>query len=178
MISDLLRRITEALESKNIPYMLSGSIAMNSYTVPRMTLNIDIVIELGEENLPAFLSLFDEKYYINRDTVNIEVKRPGMFNIIDHDTGYKIDFIVRKNTIYRKHEFERRKKMKIGGIDVWIVSPEDLIISKIIWIQELTSEKQMHDIKNLLATPGIEMEYFVHWCRELKLNTYKLIADE
>jgi hypothetical protein len=113
MISDLLIRITEALESKNIPYMLSGSIAMNSYTVPRMTLYIDIVIELREENLPAFLSLFDDRYYINRDTVKNEVKRLGMFNIIDHDTGYKIDFIVRKNSIYRKHEFERRIAVRL-----------------------------------------------------------------
>ena len=87
MISDLLIQITEALESENIAYMLSGSIAMNSYTVPRMTLDIDIVIGLREENLPAFLSLFDDRYYINHDTVNNEVKRLGMFNIIDHE-GY------------------------------------------------------------------------------------------
>ena len=178
MISDLLIRITEALESKNIPYMLSGSVAMNSYTVPRMTLDIDIVIELREKNLPAFLSLFDDKYYINHDTVANEVKRLGMFNIIDHETGFKIDFIVRNNSIYRKHEFERRKKAKIGDSEVWMVSPEDLIISKIIWIQELKSDKQIHDIKNLLAIPGIDTKYIVYWCGELQLNTYKLIDHE
>ena len=178
MISDLLKRITEALESKGIPYMLSGSIAMNSYTVPRMTLDIDIIIELREENLAAFLSLFDTSYYINHDTVTNEVKRQGMFNIIDYETGFKIDFIVRKNSTYRKHEFERRKKAKIGGTEVWMVSPEDLIISKIIWIQELKSEKQIHDIKNLLGIPGIDTEYIVYWCRELKLSTYNLIDDD
>ena len=69
MISNLLKRITIALESNGINYMLSGSIAMNSYTVPRMTLDIDIVIELREENLSLFLSLFDDRYYINHDTV-------------------------------------------------------------------------------------------------------------
>ena len=178
MISNLLKRITIALESNGINYMLSGSIAMNSYTVPRMTLDIDIVIELREENLSLFLSLFDDRYYINHDTVTNEVKRLGMFNIIDHETGYKIDFIVRKDSTYRKHEFERRQKAKVGNFEVWIASPEDLIISKIIWIQQLTSEKQINDIKNLLAIPGIDKEYVVRWCRELKLNTYNLIIHD
>ena len=101
-----------------------------------------------------------------------------MFNIIDHETGYKIDFIVRKDSTYRKHEFERRQKAKVGNFEVWIASPEDLIISKIIWIQQLTSEKQINDIKNLLAIPGIDKEYVVRWCRELKLNTYNLIIHD
>ena len=178
MISDLLKRITIALDSKGINYMLSGSVAMNSYTVPRMTLDIDIVIELREENLSLFLSLFDDGYYINHDSVTNEVKRQGMFNVIDHETGFKIDFIVRKDSTYRKHEFERRKKVKMGDTVIWMVSPEDLIISKIIWIQQLKSEKQINDIQNLLAIPGLDKEYIDYWCRELQLNTYKLIDHD
>jgi len=178
MISDLLKRITEALESNGINYMLSGSVAMNSYTVPRMTLDIDIVIELDEENLSLFLSLFDDRYYINHDTATNEVKRQGMFNIIDHKTGFKIDFIVRKNSTYRKHEFERRQKTTIGDTEVWMVSPEDLAISKIIWIQKLKSDKQINDINNLLSIPGIDTEYIIYWCRELRLNTFKLIDHD
>lgn len=45
MLTVLLKEIVEALE-KNIPYMISGSFALSAYTIPRMTRDIDIVIEL------------------------------------------------------------------------------------------------------------------------------------
>ena len=98
-----------------------------------------------------------------------------MFNIIDHTTGFKIDFILRKNTEYRKHEFERRKQVKIVDFDVWIVSPEDLTISKIEWIQQFKSEKQINDIQNLAAIPEIDKKYIISWCKKLNLNTFNLL---
>ncbi len=175
MILDLLERISTSLQNRQIPYMLSGSIALNNYSVPRMTVDIDIVIELYEENLPNFLSIFGENYYFNTETIKTETKKHGMFNIIDFETGFKIDFIIRKDTEYRQHEFLRRRKAKIANFDVWIVSPEDLVISKIEWIQQLQSDKQMTDIKNLLATPEIDREYILEWCNKLRLKTFNLI---
>ncbi len=175
MILNLLERITKSLELKKIPYMLSGSIALNNYTVPRMTMDIDIVIELHEENLSAFLSIFGDNYYLNKDTVREETKRLGMFNVIDHKTGFKVDFIIRKNTEYRKFEFQRRLKTKVADFDVWIVSPEDLTISKIEWIQQLQSEKQINDIENLLAKPEIDKNYIKEWCNKLNLKTFNLL---
>jgi hypothetical protein len=177
MILDLLKRITKSLESKNIPYMLSGSIALNNYTIPRMTLDIDIVIELHEENINEFLSIFGENYYINKNAVVEETKRLGMFNIIDHKTGFKVDFIVRKKSEYRQHEFKRRKKTIIADFDVWIVAPEDLVISKFEWVQQLQSDKQVADIENLLTVPDIDKIYIKYWCEKLNLETFNLLKD-
>ncbi|MBN2893275.1 MAG: hypothetical protein JXL97_15495 [Bacteroidales bacterium] len=175
MILNLLKRVTNSLESKGIEYMLSGSIALNNYSIPRMTMDIDIVIELDEDKLPNFLSIFDQNYYINEKTVRYETLNTGMFNVIDFETGFKIDFIIRKNTEYRKHEFERRQKTKITDFNVWIVSPEDLIISKIEWIQKLQSDKQINDLINLLAINNIDKKYIKTWCQKLKLNTFNLV---
>ena len=175
MILDLLKRIANSLECKNIPYMLSGSIALNNYTIPRMTLDIDIIIELHEENLQDFIYLFGENYYLNKDTVKEETKRLGMFNLIDFETGFKLDFILRKNTEYHKFEFSRRRKMQIADFDIWIVSPEDLTISKLEWIQQYQSDKQIDDIKNLLAIPDIDKDYITNWCKKLNLKTFNLI---
>jgi len=175
MILGLLKSISKELESRNIPYMLSGSIALNNYCVPRMTVDIDIVIELYEEKLSEFLSIFDENFYYNAETVKSETKKHGIFNIIDHETGFKIDFILRKESDYRQLEFLRRTKVKIEDIEVWIVTPEDLVISKIDWIQHFQSEKQITDIKNLLAISGIEKKYILDWCQKLSLNTFNLI---
>ena len=175
MIIELLKRVTDSLEFKEISYMLSGSLALNAYSVPRMTLDIDIVIELHDEQLNDFFEIFKDEFYINENTVKEETKRHGMFNVIDHKTGFKIDFIIKKETEYRNHEFSRRRRESIADFEVWIVSPEDLIISKIDWIQQYQSDKQINDIQNLLAIPDIDMKYIIFWCKKQRLNTYELL---
>lgn len=175
MITELLNRIIDSLESKKIPYMLSGSLALLAYTIPRMTLDIDIVIELKEENLDDFLNIFQDGFYINESTVKTEIKRKGMFNVIDHKTGFKVDFIIKKETEYRRHEFSRRKIKIVDYLEVYMVSPEDLVISKIEWIQQYQSEKQIGDIQNLMSMPTIDKEYIKFWCQKLRLTTFNLI---
>jgi hypothetical protein len=155
--------------------MISGSLAVNVYCIPRMTLDIDIVIDLDKVNLNDFLEIFTTGYYLNKETVKQEIMRKGMFNIIDHRTGLKIDFIVRKDTEYRRLEFSRKTHKVLEDIPVWMVSAEDLIISKIEWIQQLQSEKQIQDIKMLIASPGIDKTYITTWCEKLKLKTFGLL---
>lgn len=101
-----------------------------------------------------------------------------MFNVIDFMTGFKIDFIVRKNSEFNIHEFKRRKKHEIFGYETWIVSIEDLIISKLNWIQEIQSDTQINDIRNLLLNPITDKDYVVDWCQKLNLNTYNLLSDD
>jgi hypothetical protein len=175
MVFQLLEKITQALDRAEIPYMVSGSIALNTYAVPRMTRDIDIVIELKKEDIDRFCKIFETGFYIDPLTVQEEVKRRGMFNVIDFESGYKIDFIIRKNSPYRQLEFSRRLSTNAYGFDVWIVSIEDLIISKIAWIQELQSDRQIDDIKNLLQNPMADKTYIQHWCQNLDFNTFNLL---
>jgi len=174
MIHALLEKICTKLEQHNIPYMLSGSLAMLTYTTPRMTRDIDIVINIQSNDLDKFLDIFKEGYYINPPTVEIEIKRRGMFNVIDFESGFKIDFIVRKNTDFHVNEFNRRILSNAYGFQTWIVSIEDLVISKIKWIQELQSDTQINDINNLIRNPNVDMEYVKQWCKEMNLNTFNL----
>lgn len=175
MIFELLKTVTAWLDQKKIPYMVSGSLAFNIYCMPRMSMDIDFVIELNQANVNDFLEIFKSGFYIDEETVMEEIKRKGMFNVIDHGSGLKMDFIVRKDSEYRRLEFSRKIKKYIDDIPVWTVSPEDLIISKIEWIQQLHSDKQSNDISMLLNTRGIDREYITNWCNKLKLNTFGLI---
>ena len=97
-----------------------------------------------------------------------------MFNIIHYDAVVKIDFIVRKDTPYRATEFARRKRVKIGIFDVWIVKPEDLVLSKLEWAKASRSEIQIQDIKNLLDSlhGQIDMEYLRYWAEELAVDAF------
>lgn len=175
MLDSLLREIVTALDGLRIPYMLSGSLAMSAYTVPRMTRDIDIVIDLELDQADSFVKIFSGNFYVHRPSVEEEIRRRGIFNVIDHRSGYKIDFVVKKNTEYRKEEFKRRRESEIFGFKTWLVSPEDLILSKLIWIQELQSEKQIEDIRNLLENPSLDDGYIKHWIKMMKLQTFNLL---
>jgi Nucleotidyl transferase AbiEii toxin, Type IV TA system len=175
MISSLLEEVCLALNDAKIPYMVSGSMAMTLYTIPRMTRDIDIIVELNKEDIDKFYDIFAEHAYIDKITVQEEVARRGMFNVIDHRTGYKIDFMLKKFSKYRITEFERRQFTTKFGFPMWVVSLEDLILSKIIWIQDYQSERQMEDIRNLLRNDKAEMDYIRSWCQRLALNTFSLI---
>lgn len=172
---DLLKDLTESLHKLNIPYMLSGSLAMNLYTVPRMTRDIDIVVHLQEKDVEKFIGAFKERFYCHPESVLEEVKRQGMFNLIDNATGYKVDFIVRKNSPYRKLEFDRKVKTNVFGFEAYVVSIEDLILSKLIWIQTLQSDKQLEDLNNLLKNPEIDFVYLKKWVENLSLHTFNLL---
>mgnify|MGYP000642670623 CR=1 FL=1 len=172
---ELLRYICEELERKGIEYMLSGSLAMSAYVTPRFTRDIDIIINLKKENLDEFLKIFSTHFYLNKEAIFEEVDREGMFNIIDQESGYKIDFVVKKNNPFRNEEFKRKQNHELFGFKAWIVSPEDLILSKFIWIQDITSDIQLQDIKNLLDHTNTNKEYIKTWIKTLNLKTYNLI---
>jgi len=173
MILELLQRICKLLEDHNIPFMVSGSVALNIYSIPRMTRDIDIVIELDENRIDQFISLFPDSYFIV-NTIKDEVKRQGIFNIIDNKTGFKIDFIIKKDTDYYNLAFKRRQWINELETGLWVISIEDLIIAKLIWIQQLQSDTRIKDIENLLFYPEKDMEYIRKWINELKLHTLNL----
>lgn len=175
MISKLLKKVSSDLEQNNIEYMLSGSVAMSIYTVPRMTRDIDIVINVKISDTEKIAEIFREGYYIYEEGLKDEIRNRRIFNVIDEDSSFKIDFIIRKNTPFHINEFDRRQRKEVFGLKAWTVTIEDLIISKLKWIQDLKSDQQISDIENLLSVPDIDFDYIKKWCEELNLNTYSLI---
>lgn len=155
--------------------MLSGSIAMGIYVIPRATRDIDFVVHLQSHDIEGFVKHFEGAYYCSETAVRDAVSRHGMFNVIDHKSGFKADFVVLKNELYRQTEFERRRQANFFGEQVWVVSPEDLLLSKLIWIQSWQAALQLEDIKNLAALPGLQKDYVDHWVKQLNLDTFGLL---
>jgi len=59
--------------------------------------------------------------------------------------------------------------ISILDFTTFIVSKEDLIISKLSWAKDSHSEVQLGDVKNLVAT-GYDAAYLRRWTRELGLD--------
>lgn len=173
-MDELLSSVTQVLDELAIPYMITGSIALNFYVLPRATRDIDIVIETLAETADAFIQRFSERFYLEPNTVRQEWagRGVGIFNLIDQNSFYKIDFIVRRFHRYEIAKFNRRKQVSWGSHQYWIISIEDLIISKLQWVQDLQSERQLSDIAQLLDAPNLELTYIRNWVTELDLKTF------
>jgi hypothetical protein len=163
---DIVRDVSVKLDSAGIGYMLTGSMAMNYYAQPRMTRDIDVVVALRPADAAGVVKLFSPDYYVSREAVDTSIANASMFNLIHNESVIKVDCIVRKETEYRLAEFNRRQRIKIEDFETWIVSKEDLILSKLFWARDSHSELQLRDIKNLIST-GCDRDYIQRWTAEL-----------
>lgn len=137
-----------------------------------MTRDIDIVIELSENDLSRFIRLFESDYYLDPETIRDAVKKKGMFNLIQNEYVIKVDFVVRKNNPYRQTEFSRRKRVSIDKQKLYVVSAEDLILSKLVWDKDSRSELQLLDVQNLLkSVKSLDRRYLRRWAQELGIES-------
>ena len=171
---DILKDVIKKFETLGIQYMLTGSMAMTYYAQPRMTRDIDLVVEI----LPGFIGrieyVFKNEYYLSAESIKDAIDKEFMFNLIHINSAVKIDCIVRKNQKYRLVEFDRRNKIKVDDLDIFIVSIEDLIISKLLWAKDSHSEMQIKDVRNLLAK-NYDKKYIELWAKEL--DVYELLTE-
>jgi hypothetical protein len=156
--------------------MLTGSMAMNYYAEPRMTRDIDLVIALLPEDARMIVQLFSRDYYLSPEAVDSSIKHQSLFNLIHSESVIKVDCIVRKHSGFRLNEFQRRQRVKLRDFETWIVSKEDLVLSKLYWAKDSHSEFQLRDVKNLVSA-GCDRGYIQRWTDELGVTTlWKEIA--
>lgn len=169
---DIFRRIAGALGTAGVPYMLTGSFASAHWGTARSTQDIDLVIAPTEEGLRQFIGLLaPTQYYVSLDAALDALRRHSMFNVIDHATGWKIDLIIRKPRPFSEQEFERRKPVDIDGVDVFIASAEDVVISKLEWAKKGGSLRQIEDVAGILRVrTSLDRLYIEKWVRELGLG--------
>ncbi|MBK6506863.1 MAG: hypothetical protein IPG02_14640 [Ignavibacteria bacterium] len=177
---DTLRRVVGKLEEGGFNYMLTGSMAMGFYSIPRMTRDSDIVIVLSDKDIRKFVRLFEEDFYVDEYMVRESWNSKLMFNIFDKKSLFKIDFIIMQNETYEVLKFERKRRFAFEGFEINVISIEGLIVSKLLWARNSESEKQLNDVRNLLKYMT-EKDYLLKTIKDLDLDDmYKKIslADE
>jgi hypothetical protein len=168
---DVLRRVSTGLTTRGLPFMLTGSFAMAHYATPRMTRDMDIVVALKLEDIDAVVSEFSSEFYVDSEAALAAIESERLFNMMHQASGIKIDLIVRKSTDYRRVEFDRRRRVILGTVDTWIVSREDLILSKLVWARDSQSEMQRRDVEQLLEGADLDRDYLRSWATRLGVDT-------
>lgn len=158
--SEIFERVVEILERVRIPYMIVGSIASTAYGRPRLTHDMDIVVDLRWNQIDEFVSNFDQSWFVDKEMVKKAVEDKFHFNVIHSPTGNKIDFFLLKDSAYDLEQFARRKMEKFDeNRFAFFASVEDVIIRKMDYYLEGGSTKHLEDIKGILSTYGGEIDF-------------------
>jgi hypothetical protein len=164
----VLALVAERLESAGIAYMITGSIALTFYGYPRMTRDLDLVIEVDVSDAERMHALFSDEFYCTADGIRDAIRQRRMFNLIHIAEVVKVDMVVRKDDPYRRAEFARRRESVVEGRRFWLVTPEDLLLSKLVWLKTSGFDQQRRDIEVLLTSVvGLDWSYVEHWAEGL-----------
>lgn len=167
-IEQLLVKIAKILDELEIPYIITGGMAVSVWGRPRFTADIDIIVELIEKNIPLLagkLLEIDKDVYADKEIMLDALASKGEFNFIHPQSGLKVDFWIVKDD-FDKQKIEKSIFKTIENYKIRFVSPEDLILSKLLWYKDTNSTRQLEDIESVLRISKVDLKYIKKWAEK------------
>ncbi|MCW4050122.1 MAG: nucleotidyltransferase family protein [Candidatus Bathyarchaeota archaeon] len=154
-IEETFRRIVPFLEEKKIDYMLIGGYALPYYGRVRVTLDIDIAVAIqGEEDFQTFCEDAKKEGY----SVYLGSYENPVCLFHDRVTDYEVEVWSKLDGVeWSRETLKRRREVRIAGIEIWIISPEDFIVSKLARPDRGVSDEQ--DVKSVLERDDVELDW-------------------
>src|SRR5207244_3099730 len=138
---ELTKQVVSVLERMSVPYMIGGSVALMMWAAPRMTHDLDLVVDLPAKRIPEFCAHFPtDHYFIDADAMRAAFQQRnqpglGMYSFIDMDTGFKVDlFPLRPGDAAQQAALKRRIIVElVEGQRAAVYAPDDLLVQKLRW---------------------------------------------
>lgn len=161
--------VIDALERLGVVYMVAGSFASNLHGVPRMTQDVDLVIEVDESAVIRLVRELEVDFYVSEDAAVEAVRLRRLFNAVHLDTGFKVDLVVKKQRPFSDAELGRRIHGRLAGRMVRFSSAEDTILSKLEWSRASGSDRQYADAQGIIQIQSASLDwlYLERWADDL-----------
>jgi hypothetical protein len=179
-IVEFLKLMIEALESAGIEYMLGGAIAAWAWGEPRATQDLDLVVAIPFEAVTRLSDALKARDMLVPPEIIldalIEDRADIPINAIHMYSGLKADlYPIREGDELRREAFQRRLEVDFGPPigKVYVHSPEDLIIYKLLFYSISQQPKHIRDISAILQTliGKLDLAYIEKWTTRLGLST-------
>lgn len=175
---NLFQIFISRLNTIGIRYMVTGAVASIIYGEPRLTHDIDLVVELSSEKAEEIVKAFpsNEFYCPPVEIIKLEAGRQlhGHFNIIHHETGFKADMYILGQDKLHHWAMSTLKRIELEGEQVWLAPPEYVILRKLEYYREAGSEKHLRDIAGMVKIASDQINF-----QELttKIKQYALLKQ-
>jgi hypothetical protein len=142
-------------------------------------MDIDLVIDPTELQLKQLVeSVLAAGLYVSASAADEAFAQRSMFNVIDTNSGWKVDLIFKRARQFSQVEFERRVAVDYLGRQLRVATVEDVVLAKLEWAKLGGSARQMADVAALLRVQGdaVDRAYLERWVSELGLGAQFLQA--
>lgn len=184
---EFVRLVIEALEAAGVEYLIGGAVAAWAWGEPRSTLDLDLVVDIPlEAVVPLSIELEKRDMLVPPEIILenlLEARSDLPINTIHMHSGFKADlYPLRPGDELRQSALKRRVQVDLGPPigQVFIHSPEDLIIYKTWYFSLSRQTKHLRDISAVLAALGDQLDvvYVETWMeRQGLLNIWKELLD-
>ncbi|MFH1542388.1 MAG: nucleotidyltransferase [bacterium] len=140
----LFKKITLLFKQIRAPYMVVGGLAVAYWGYPRQSLDLDIVVDLKEPELADFLKSAKKAGFSFHELEIRSLLKIGNRFVMEAE-DYRVDCWLPKAE-YHKSALARSKKREVFGQKMPVISPEDLILSKLL----VGRARDLEDIKTVI----------------------------
>lgn len=169
-----LEHFLKKINSLEIKYMITGAYAVSYYGLPRSTHDLDVVIAIKKTDVEQICRSLKKDYIIDREMIENAVQFHTHFSIVHSTSNFKADFWILKPKENELKKFNRRIKTSLFGIATFIISPEDLIITKLEWYKRSKHQKHLDDAKGIINVQAgrLDERYLSSLVEECSLKKY------
>jgi hypothetical protein len=187
-IAGFLKLVVEAIESAGIEYLIGGAIAEWAWGEPRATQDLDMVIDIPIEAVTRLSNELKARDMLVPPEIIldalIEDRADIPINAIHMYSGLKADlYPIRAGDELRREAFQRRLEIDYGPPigNVFVHSPEDLIIYKLLYFSISQQPKHIRDITAILRArkDTLNLDIIKKWVMRLGMTTiwYELLKN-
>jgi len=173
VLSEVLERVAAALAAARIPYMLIGGQAVLVHGEPRLTRDIDITLGVSLDRLTEVVAaagaaglkpLVDPEPFA-RETL--------VLPCADAASGVRVDLVLSESA-WERRAIQRAAIVRIGAADVRVVTPEDLVVHKVV----AGRPRDLEDVRSIVVRqPQLDRKYVEKTLREFEVATEQPLLE-
>lgn len=174
---DLISLFVQPLNRLRIPYLVTGGVAAVIYGEPRLTRDIDLVLDLRAGDAPRLAGAWStgDFYVPPVEVMAEEAARPahGHFNIMHHETAFRADvYCVGSEDEFGAWALHHACRMQIGGDEVAVAPVEYVIVKKLQYFVMGGSDRHLRDIRAMLrlSDDQVNQAELERWLDQLDLR--------
>lgn len=163
---DFARLVLDAIEAAELEYLIGGAVAVWAWGEVRTTQDFDLVIDVPGPKIMRLSQELEKRGMLVPPEIILDLllmpEGDLPINAMHLESPNKAEmFLLRNDDPYRRISLSRRRLVDLGPPlgEVYVHSPEDLIINKVYYFSLSYQTKHVRDIASIIAFCGDELEY-------------------